>query len=51
MPASIQRKIEMEIESPAEGVVLEIIVREGQGVPPGTVICYIGQAGEKNSGG
>lgn len=40
-------KIEMEIESPAEGVVLEIIVREGQGVPPGTVICYIGQAGEK----
>lgn len=40
-------KIEMEIESPAEGVVLEITVQEGQGVPPGTVICYIGQAGEK----
>ncbi len=40
-------KIEMEIESPAEGVVLDIIVPEGQGVPPGTVICYIGQSGEK----
>lgn len=40
-------KIEMEIESPAEGTVLEIIVPEGQGVPPGTVICYIGGAGEQ----
>lgn len=40
-------KIEMEIESPAEGTVLDIIVPEGQGVPPGTVICYIGDAGEQ----
>lgn len=40
-------KIEMEIESPAEGTVLDIIVPEGQGVPPGTVICYIGEAGEQ----
>lgn len=40
-------KIEMEIESPAEGTVLEVIVPEGQGVPPGTVICYIGDAGEQ----
>lgn len=40
-------KIEMDIESPAEGTVLDIIVPEGQGVPPGTVICYIGDAGEQ----
>jgi pyruvate dehydrogenase E2 component (dihydrolipoamide acetyltransferase) len=40
-------KIEMEIESPAEGTILDITVPEGQGVPPGTVICYIGDAGEK----
>ncbi|MCP8967397.1 dihydrolipoamide acetyltransferase family protein [Ectobacillus ponti] len=40
-------KIEMELEAPADGVLLDIIVSEGQGVPPGTVICYIGQAGEQ----
>lgn len=40
-------KIEMDIESPADGAVLDIIVPEGQGVPPGTIICYIGDAGEQ----
>lgn len=40
-------KIEMEYESPAEGTLLEIIVPEGQGVPPGTVICYLGNPDEK----
>ncbi|MGN9864047.1 dihydrolipoamide acetyltransferase family protein [Bacillus swezeyi] len=40
-------KIEMEIESPAEGTVLDIKVSEGEGVPPGTVICYIGEANEQ----
>lgn len=40
-------KIEMEIESPAEGTVLEIKVPEGEGVPPGTVICYIGDGNEQ----
>ncbi|PRO39704.1 dihydrolipoamide acetyltransferase family protein [Bacillus sp. LLTC93] len=40
-------KIEMEIESPAEGTVLEIKVPEGEGVPPGTVICYIGAGNEQ----
>lgn len=39
-------KIEIEVESPAEGTVLKIAVPEGEGVPPGTVICYIGKAGE-----
>ena len=40
-------KIEMEIESPAEGTVLDIKVPEGEGVPPGTVICYIGEGNEQ----
>lgn len=42
-------KIEMELEAPADGSLLEITVAEGQGVPPGTVIGYIGQPGEKVS--
>ncbi|MGZ9817650.1 dihydrolipoamide acetyltransferase family protein [Peribacillus simplex] len=40
-------KIEMDIESPAEGMILNIAVQEGQGVPPGTVICHIGKPNEK----
>ncbi|SDM74196.1 pyruvate dehydrogenase E2 component (dihydrolipoamide acetyltransferase) [Fictibacillus solisalsi] len=40
-------KIEMEIESPGEGILLEIAVEEGKGVPPGTPIAYIGQPDEK----
>ncbi|WP_350346148.1 dihydrolipoamide acetyltransferase family protein [Heyndrickxia faecalis] len=40
-------KIEMEIESPADGNVLKINVPEGKGVPPGTVICYIGNPDEE----
>lgn len=40
-------KIEMEYESPAEGTLLEIIVPDGQGVPPGSVICYLGNPDEK----
>ncbi|WP_148358003.1 dihydrolipoamide acetyltransferase family protein [Peribacillus simplex] len=40
-------KIEMDIESPAEGTILNIAVQEGQGVPPGTVICHIGKPNEK----
>ncbi|MGG4266782.1 dihydrolipoamide acetyltransferase family protein [Peribacillus simplex] len=39
-------KIEMDIESPAEGTILNIAVQEGQGVPPGTVICHIGNPNE-----
>lgn len=39
-------KIEIDVESPAEGTVLQIAVPEGEGVPPGTVICYIGNPGE-----
>ncbi|MFP7294616.1 dihydrolipoamide acetyltransferase family protein [Bacillus safensis] len=40
-------KIEMEIESPAEGTILDIKVPEGEGVPPGTIICYIGEGNEQ----
>ncbi|MPQ26870.1 2-oxo acid dehydrogenase subunit E2 [Bacillus paralicheniformis] len=40
-------KIEMEIESPANGTVLNIKVSEGEGVPPGTVICQIGNENEQ----
>ncbi|MGE7170733.1 dihydrolipoamide acetyltransferase family protein [Bacillus altitudinis] len=40
-------KIEVEIESPAEGTILDIKVSEGEGVPPGTVICYIGEGNEQ----
>ncbi|MGA3853317.1 dihydrolipoamide acetyltransferase family protein [Bacillus pumilus] len=43
-------KIEMEIESPAEGTILDIKVSEGEGVPPGTVICYIGEGNEQVGG-
>ncbi|MGE7935394.1 dihydrolipoamide acetyltransferase family protein [Bacillus paramycoides] len=40
-------KIETEIEAPADGTVLDIAVSEDEGVPPGTVICYIGKPDEK----
>ncbi|PFN98111.1 branched-chain alpha-keto acid dehydrogenase subunit E2 [Bacillus sp. AFS076308] len=40
-------KIEIDVESPAEGTVLKITVPEGEGVPPGTVICFIGKPGEE----
>ncbi|ASK14892.1 TPA: dihydrolipoamide acetyltransferase family protein [Bacillus cereus] len=40
-------KIETEIEAPADGTVLDIAVSEDEGVPPGTVICYIGKPNEK----
>ncbi|WP_439022495.1 dihydrolipoamide acetyltransferase family protein [Bacillus thuringiensis] len=40
-------KIETEIEAPADGTVLDIAVSEDEGVPPGTVICYIGKPNER----
>ncbi len=39
-------KIEAEVEAPAEGTLLEITVAEGEAVPYGTVIGYIGLSGE-----
>ncbi|KAB2495367.1 dihydrolipoamide acetyltransferase family protein [Priestia endophytica] len=40
-------KIEMEVEAPSDGVLLDIKVEEEEGVPPGTVICYIGEPNEQ----
>jgi pyruvate dehydrogenase E2 component (dihydrolipoamide acetyltransferase) len=40
-------KIEMEVEAPDDGILLEIVVPEGEVVPVGTAIGYIGTPGEK----
>lgn len=40
-------KIEMEVESPENGVLLDITAQNGEVVPVGAVIGYIGAAGEK----
>src|SRR3989337_41941 len=39
-------KVDTEIPSPAGGVLLRILVREGQTVQAGTVLAMIGAAGE-----
>ncbi|QQF62083.1 2-oxo acid dehydrogenase subunit E2 [Bacillus mojavensis] len=45
--ASIQsEKIEMDIEAPEKGTLIDIKVKEGEEVPPGTAICYIGDVNE-----
>ncbi|WP_299093098.1 dihydrolipoamide acetyltransferase family protein [uncultured Metabacillus sp.] len=40
-------KIETDLEAPVDGTLLEIAVQEGNGVPPGTPICFIGNPDEK----
>ncbi|SFJ43553.1 dihydrolipoamide acetyltransferase family protein [Thermoflavimicrobium dichotomicum] len=40
-------KIEMEVEAPADGVLMDIVAPNGEVVPVGTVIGYIGEPGEK----
>ncbi|GED57859.1 dihydrolipoamide acetyltransferase family protein [Brevibacillus formosus] len=40
-------KIEADLEAPANGVLLKIVVSEWEGVPPGTVIGYIGHPNEQ----
>ncbi|ASJ55933.1 branched-chain alpha-keto acid dehydrogenase subunit E2 [Brevibacillus formosus] len=40
-------KIEADLEAPANGVLLKIAVSEWEGVPPGTVIGYIGHPSEQ----
>ncbi|MEJ8548703.1 dihydrolipoamide acetyltransferase family protein [Brevibacillus borstelensis] len=40
-------KIEMELEAPADGILLAIAVADGEVVPYGTVLGYIGQSGEQ----
>lgn len=36
----------MDIEAPENGTLIDIKVKEGEEVPPGTAICYIGEANE-----
>src|SRR4051794_20990358 len=40
-------KVNVEVESPAGGTLLKIIVGEGNEVPIGTVLAYVGDKGEK----
>ncbi len=44
-------KVDAEIPSPAAGVLLEIVVGEGQTVPINTVVAKIGEAGEATGAG
>src|SRR3954453_15590343 len=44
-------KVDSEIPSPYDGVVLEILVREGETVPVGTPVVRIGAPGSSPPGG
>ena len=39
-------KVNYELESTANGVLLEIVAKEDSEVPVGELLCYIGQSGE-----
>jgi pyruvate dehydrogenase E2 component (dihydrolipoamide acetyltransferase) len=39
-------KVNYELESPADGVVLDIVAKEDSEVPVGDMLCHIGQPGE-----
>jgi pyruvate/2-oxoglutarate dehydrogenase complex dihydrolipoamide acyltransferase (E2) component len=39
-------KVNYELESTAEGVMLEIVAKEDSEVPVGDVLCHIGEAGD-----
>ena len=39
-------KVNYELDSPADGVLLKILTREGAEVPVGDAICQIGQPGD-----
>jgi pyruvate/2-oxoglutarate dehydrogenase complex dihydrolipoamide acyltransferase (E2) component len=39
-------KVNYELESPAEGVLLDIVAKEDSEVPVGDMLCHIGQPGE-----
>ena len=39
-------KVNYELESTVEGVLLEIVAKEDSEVPVGDVLCHIGEAGE-----
>ena len=39
-------KVNYELDSPAEGILLVILAKEGSEVPVGDPVCHIGQLGE-----
>ena len=39
-------KVNYELDSPVDGVLLEIIAKEDAEVPVGDILCHIGQPGE-----
>lgn len=39
-------KVNYELDSPAEGVLLEIVAKEDTEVPVGDILCHIGQQAE-----
>ena len=39
-------KVNYELDSPVEGVLLEIVAKEDSEVPVGDMLCHIGQPGE-----
>ncbi|MGQ9889423.1 MAG: dihydrolipoamide acetyltransferase family protein [Aggregatilineales bacterium] len=43
-------KVDTEVPAPANGVLLKILVNEGQTVSAGTLLCVIGQPGEAATG-
>ena len=39
-------KVNYELDSPADGILLDIIAKEDSEVPVGEILCHIGQPGE-----
>jgi len=39
-------KVNYELDSPAEGILVKILTREGSEVPVGDAVCHIGQPGD-----
>lgn len=39
-------KVNYELDSPAEGVLLDIVAKEDSEVPVGEMLCHIGQPGD-----
>lgn len=39
-------KVNYELDSPAEGILLRILSQEGAEVPVGDAVCHIGQPGD-----
>lgn len=40
-------KVNYELDSPAEGILLKILTKAGTEVPVGEAVCHIGQPGDR----